>query len=197
MIRKLTADNHDLHTDLSELQLQTNDVKLEDEVHQMIISNGLKEHLTSLSFRYWYHCAIRFSAVWSKLWLWPPTTKHVDHHNAIGKLIDTRIIFGVGYHHLWWHVCWGTRSLGHATDLKRGKVEDPGHTQIRDLGCHVGREEDIVGREISVNDSRNLAMEVAQAQRHIMKDRVADLLWKKPPILLNAGGEVGGEKLHD
>ena len=78
----------------------------------------------------------------------------------------------------------------------RGQVEDSCHTQIRDLGCHVGGEEDIVGREISVNDGRSLAVEVAQAQSHIMKDGVADLLWENA-MLLNAGGEVGGEKLHD
>ena len=71
------------------------------------------------------------------------------------------------------------------------KVEDPGHTKIRDLGCHVGSEEDIVGREISVNDERSLAVEVAQTKSHIMKDGVADLLWENA-ILLNAGGEVGG-----
>ena len=29
-----------------------------------------------------------------------------------------------------------------------------------------------------------------------MKDRIADLLWQNA-ILLNAGGEIDGEKLHD
>ena len=79
-----------------------------------------------------------------------------------------------------------------------GQVEDPGHTQIRDLGSHVWGEEDIVGREISVNNGRSLAVEVAQAHSHIVKDGVADLL-RENAILLNAGshGEVGGEKLHD
>ena len=47
-----------------------------------------------------------------------------------------------------------------------------------------------------MNDGRSLAVEVAQIQSHIMKDGVADLLWENA-ILLNAGGEVGGEKLHD
>ena len=61
---------------------------------------------------------------------------------------------------------------------KGGKVEDPGHTQIRDFCCHVGSKEDIVGREISVNDGRSLAVEVVQTKSHIMKDGVADLLWK-------------------
>ena len=75
-------------------------------------------------------------------------------------------------------------------------VEDPGHTQIRYLGCHVGSEEDIVGREISVNDGRGLAVEVVQTKRHIMKDGVAYLLWENA-ILLDAVGEVDGEKLHD
>ena len=46
-----------------------------------------------------------------------------------------------------------------------------------------------------MNDGRSLAVEVAQAQSHIMKDGVADLLWET--VLLNAGGEVGGEELHD
>ena len=32
---------------------------------------------------------------------------------------------------------------------------------ISNLGCHVGSEEDIVGREISVNDGRSLAVAVA------------------------------------
>ena len=64
------------------------------------------------------------------------------------------------------------------------------------IGRHVRSEEDIVGREILVNDGRSLAVEVAQAQSHIMKDGVADLLWENA-VLLNAGGEVGGEKLHD
>ena len=79
------------------------------------------------------------------------------------------------------------------TDLKRGEVEDPGHTQIRNLGCHVGSEEDIVRREIS---GRRLAVEVVQTQSHIVKDGVADLL-EENAILLDAGGEVGGEILHD
>ena len=39
-------------------------------------------------------------------------------------------------------------------------------------------------------------MEVAQAQSHIMKGGVADL-FRKNTVLLYAGGEVGGEKLHD
>ena len=47
-----------------------------------------------------------------------------------------------------------------------------------------------------MNDGRSLAVEVAQAQSHIMKDGVADLLWENA-IFLNAGGEVGREKLHD
>ena len=38
-------------------------------------------------------------------------------------------------------------------------------------------EGDIVGREISVYDDRSLAVEVAQALSHVMKDWVADLLW--------------------
>ena len=96
----------------------------------------------------------------------------------------------------WWHVGRGARSLCHATDLQRGQVEDPGHTQIRHLGCHVGDEEDIIGREISMNDSRSLAVEVAQAQSHLMKDGVAALLWESA-VLLNAGGEVDGVKLYD
>ena len=54
--------------------------------------------------------------------------------------------------------------------------------------------EDIVGREISVNDGRRLAVEVTQA--HITKDGVADLLWENT-ILLNTGGEVGEEKFHN
>ena len=43
---------------------------------------------------------------------------------------------------------------------------------------------------------RSLAVEVAQAQSHIMKDGVADILWENA-VLLNARGEVRGEKLHD
>ena len=82
------------------------------------------------------------------------------------------------------------------TDLQRGQVNDLGQTQIRDLGCHVGGEEDIVGRKISVNDRKSLAVEVAQAHSHIMKDGVADVLWENA-ILLNVGGEVGREKFHD
>ena len=39
-------------------------------------------------------------------------------------------------------------------------------------------------------------MEVAQAKSHIMKNGVADLLWKNA-IFLNAGGKVGRKKLHD
>ena len=69
-----------------------------------------------------------------------------------------------------------------------GQVEAPGHTQIRDLGCHVGSEEDIVGREISVNDGRNLAahVEVAQAQNHVMKDGIADILWENTVTRMGA-----------
>ena len=47
-----------------------------------------------------------------------------------------------------------------------------------------------------MNDGRKLAMEVAQAQSHIMKDGVANLFWEYTR-LLNAGGEIGVEKLHD
>ena len=42
--------------------------------------------------------------------------------------------------------------------------------------------------EISVNDGRSLALS------HIIKDGVADLLWVNTAPL-NAGGEVGGEKI--
>ena len=47
-----------------------------------------------------------------------------------------------------------------------------------------------------MNDGRSLAVEIVQAQSHVMKDGVADLLWENA-VLLNAGGEVGGEELHD
>ena len=47
-----------------------------------------------------------------------------------------------------------------------------------------------------MNDGRSLAVEVVQAQSHIMKDGVTDLLLENA-ILLKTGGEVGGEKLHD
>ena len=47
-----------------------------------------------------------------------------------------------------------------------------------------------------MNDGRSLAVEVAQALSQIVKDGVADFLWKNA-VLFNAGGEVGGEKLHD
>ena len=40
-----------------------------------------------------------------------------------------------------------------------------------------------------------MAVEVAQGQSHIMKDGVVDIFWKNV-ILLNAGGEIGREKLH-
>ena len=45
-------------------------------------------------------------------------------------------------------------------------------------------------------ENKRLVMEVAQTKSHIMKDGVADLLWQNA-IPLNAGGEVGGEKVHD
>ena len=47
-----------------------------------------------------------------------------------------------------------------------------------------------------MNDGRSLAVKVAQTKRHIIKDGVADLLWENA-ILINTGGEVDGEKLHD
>ena len=47
-----------------------------------------------------------------------------------------------------------------------------------------------------MNDGRSYVVEVVQAQSHIMKDGVADLLWENA-VSLNAGGEVGGEKFHD
>ena len=56
------------------------------------------------------------------------------------------------------------------------------------ISCHVGSEEDNVGREIPVNYGRSLAVEVAQTTSHIMKDGVVDLLWENV-ILLYAGSE--------
>lgn len=53
-----------------------------------------------------------------------------------------------------------------------------------------------MGIEVSVNDGRDLAVEVTQAKSHVVKDSVADLFWKNT-ILLNAGGELDREKLHD
>ena len=47
-----------------------------------------------------------------------------------------------------------------------------------------------------MNDGGSLAVEVAQTQCHIIKDGVADLLWEIT-VLLNAGGEIGGEKFHN
>ena len=76
-------------------------------------------------------------------------------------------------------------------------IEDPGHTRIKDLGCRVGGE-NTIERVILVNDWRRLAIEVeiAQAQSHIMKDGVANLL-QENAVLLTAGGAVDGGKLHD
>ena len=47
-----------------------------------------------------------------------------------------------------------------------------------------------------MNDGRSFAVEVAQAQSHVVKDGVADLLWENA-VFVNTGGEVGGEKFHD
>ena len=47
-----------------------------------------------------------------------------------------------------------------------------------------------------MNDGRSLSVKVAQTKSHIIKDGVADLL-RENSTLLNAGSEVGGEKLHD
>ena len=42
----------------------------------------------------------------------------------------------------------------------------------------------------------SLIMKIVQSQRHIMKGGIDVLFWENT-ILLNAGGEVGGEKLRD
>jgi hypothetical protein len=76
------------------------------------------------------------------------------------------------------------------------QIEDPGHTQVGNFSGHVGGEEDIVGREISMNDGRGLAVEKIQAKSHFVKDGIANLLWKNS-ILLDTRSEVGGKKLHD
>ena len=47
-----------------------------------------------------------------------------------------------------------------------------------------------------MNGGRSLAVEVAQAQSHVMKNGIAGLFWKNA-ILLNAGGEITLKKLHD
>ena len=87
---------------------------------------------------------IRFSVTWPNLWLWPLTTEHVDHQNAVREFTNACVVFGVSYHHLRWHVGRSARSLCHATDLWSW----PRSSQ--NFGCHIGSEEDIVGREISV-----------------------------------------------
>ena len=63
-------------------------------------------------------------------------------------------------------------------ELSWSQIKDPGHTQIRNFSCHAGGEEHIVGREISVNDGRTLAMEVVQTKSHFVKDGIANLLWE-------------------
>ena len=61
-------------------------------------------------------------SVWSDLWLWPPTTKHVDHQNSIRECINTCVVFWVGYHHLRWHEGRSVGSLCHVTNLQRSKI---------------------------------------------------------------------------
>ena len=155
----------------------------------------IKKHTAAISFRDRNHLAV-FHANLSNLWFWPLTTVHVNHHHTKRKHINTSIVARIGYHRLWWHVRRSARYLCHAAGLHRAHVENPGHTQIRNFSCQIRTEQHIIGGEISMNDGRLLVVKVAEAQSHIVKNGVANLLWKDS-IIFDTGGKICRKVLHD
>ena len=61
-------------------------------------------------------------------------SEHVNHQNAIRKLVDTYCTWGLLPSPL-------VACRQESADLQRGEIEDPGHTQISNLGCHIRSKE--------------------------------------------------------
>ena len=75
------------------------------------------------------------------------------------------------------------------------KVDDLCHPKVRDLGRHVRGQEDVVGREVAVDDDGVVGMEIVEPQGDVVNDGIADL-GRKQAVLLDSVREGKGHELQ-
>ena len=106
-------------------------------------------------------------------------------------------IFRPGRHCLGGHEgggAWCLR-LRHLCGTAGAHVQDLGHAEVRDLGGHAGRQEDVVGGQVAVDDGRRELMEVAQSEGHLQQDAAANLGWEGT-VRVQTAAEGGWQVLH-
>ena len=85
--------------------------------------------------------------------------------------------------------------LRHLCSTAGAHVQDLGYTEVRDLGGHAGRQEDVVGGQVAVDDRRRELVEVAQPEGHLQQDATTNLSWEGT-MRIQTAAESGGQVLH-
>ena len=164
----------------------------------MGVSDILEVLISSLHLSAWHH-HVRIAGVSTKSLPWdgPPAAKHVNHEVAVSKVVHVGGVDGSSYQSLGWHVGGCTGARGHLRHTGGTQVEYFGDAEIRDLGAHVRRKQDIVGSEVAVDDRiGGTTMEVTQAHTNITKNRVAALIGEFA-MAVDTRSEGGVQPLHE
>ena len=94
--------------------------------------------------------------------------------DAKRKVVQADIVRRFRSQSLRGHVGQGARAGCEIGELLRVKVEEPRHPQVRYLGAHVGREENVAGREVAVHYGRVPGVQVQQTVRDVFEDVQSD-----------------------
>ena len=130
-------------------------------------------------------------------WCRPLSTQSVHYKNTKREDVYLGGIFGPVQHCLRRHEgrgAWYPR-LRHLCGTAGAHVQDLGHAEVRDLGGHAGRQEDIVGGQVTVDDGRRELVEVAQPEGHLQQDAAANLGWEGT-VRVQTAAEGCGQVLH-
>ena len=128
---------------------------------------------------------------------WPLSCQNVHYKNAKREDVYLGGIFGSVQHCLGGHEGRGAwyPCLRHLCGTAGAHVQDLGHAEVRDLGGHAGRQEDVVGGQVAVDDGRRELVEVAQPEGHLQQDGAANLGWEGT-VCVQTAAEGGGQVLH-
>ena len=85
--------------------------------------------------------------------------------------------------------------LRHLCSTVGTHVQDLGHAEVGDLGGHAGRQEDVIGGQVAVDDGRRELVKVAQPEGHLQQDGAANLGWEGT-VRVQTAAKGCGKVLH-
>ena len=79
--------------------------------------------------------------------------------------------------------------------MARAHIQDLGHAEVRNFGSHAGRQEDVVGGQVTVDDGRRELVEITQPEGHLQQDAAANL-GREGTVRVQTAAEGGGQVFH-